>query len=175
VDNTFANARRFYPKFDLSVDPVLGDAPATEKNLVNSVGFNANRWSNWQWENTLNYLKQFGRAHTVNLLVGTSALLNKHYYNGGANTNLPSNKWEDAYISNTIDPIASQSAYEGASETALNSYFGRVNYDFKNTYFLTASIRADGSSRFGANNRWGYFPSFSGSWIFTNSGFLNNI
>jgi hypothetical protein len=135
VDNTFANARRFYPKFDLSVDPVLGDAPATEKNLVNSVGFNANRWSNWQWENTLNYLKQFGRAHTVNLLVGTSALLNKHYYNGGANTNLPSNKWEDAYISNTIDPIASQSAYEGASETALNSYFGRVNYDFKNTYF----------------------------------------
>lgn len=174
VDNTFANARRFYPKFDLSVDPILGDAPATEKNLVNSVGFNANRWSNWQWENTLNYMKQIGRAHSVNILLGTSALLNKHYYNGGANTNLPSNKWEDAYISNTIDPIASQSAYEGASETALNSYFGRVNYDFKNTYFLTASIRADGSSRFGANNRWGYFPSFSGSWIFTNSGFLNN-
>lgn len=174
IDNTFANQRRFYPKFDLSVDPVLSDAPATEKNLVNSVGFNANKWSNWQWENTLTYIFTIGKDHHLNALAGTSALLNRHYYNGGANTNLPSNKWEDAYISNTIDPIASQSSYEGADESALNSYFGRINYDFKDTYFFTATMRADGSSRFGVNNRWGYFPSFSGSWIFTNDGLLDN-
>ena len=107
--------------------------------------------------NTLNYLK-IGRAHQSIFLLGHQPL-NKHY-NGGANTNLPSNKWEDAYISNTIDPIASQSVYEGASETALNSYLVVLITILKIRIFLTASIRADGSSRFGANNRWGYFLPF---------------
>lgn len=175
VDNTFANSRNFYPKYDLSIDPVLSDAPATEKNLTNSVSFNDNRWTNWQWENTINYKYNLNEAHHFDMLAGTSALLNKHYYNGGANTNLPSNKWEDAYISNTIDPITSQSAYEGASESALNSYFGRINYDFEGTYYAMATLRADGSSRFGVNNRWGYFPSFSAGWTFTNDGILDKV
>lgn len=175
VDNTFANQKVFRPKYDLSVDPVLSDAPATEKNLVNSVTFNNNQWSNWQWENTLNYITLIDQRHTINALLGTSALFNRHYYNGGGNTNLPSNKWEDAFIGNTIDPIASQTSYEGADESALNSYFGRLNYDYKGTYFATATLRADGSSRFGANNRWGYFPSFSAGWTFTNDQILNQV
>lgn len=175
MDNTYADQKIFRPKFDLSVDPVLSDAPATEKNLINSVTINNNKWSNWQWENTLSYYVNLQDNHHITAIVGTSALYNRHHYDGGSNTNLPSNRWEDAYLGNTIDPIASQSAYEGASESALNSYFGRLNYDMAGKYFATATLRADGSSKFGANNRWGIFPSFSAGWAFTNDLILDNI
>ncbi len=61
-----------------------------------------------------------------------------------------------------------------ASERRLLSYLGRINYGFDDKYLLTASIRADGSSNFGANKRYGYFPSFAGAWKITNESFLSN-
>jgi TonB-linked SusC/RagA family outer membrane protein len=107
----------------------------------------------------------------LTLIAGTTALQNRYDANGGANTNLPSNRWEDAFISNTIDPIASQSAWQWASESSLFSYFAKANYTLKNTYLLSATFRADGSSRFGKNNRFGYFPSFSAGWIVSHEAF----
>ncbi|MBU6340574.1 MAG: TonB-dependent receptor [Bacteroidetes bacterium] len=174
VDATFATQDIFYPKFDLSNDPVLSDAPSQEKRLINSVVKNNNTWRNWQWENVLNWQHTFGEAHSVQATFGTTALYNRHEYNGGANTNLPSNNWKDAYISNTIDPITSQSAYGGADESALNSYFGRVNYAYNDRYILSAALRRDGSSRFGINNRYGYFPSLSAAWVMSHEDFWHS-
>ncbi len=171
VDATFAQQNIFYPKFDLSNDPVLADAPAGEKKAVNSVVINNNTWKNWQWENVLTWHKTFATTHDLVLTGGISALENRHEYNGGANTNLPSNDPKDAYISNTIDPIASQSAYGGADQSALQSYFGRANYEFDGRYLLSAAFRVDGSSRFGVNNRYGYFPSVSAGWIISHESF----
>lgn len=171
VDATFAQQSIFFPKFDLSNNPVLADAPAGEKRATNSVVVNNNTWKNWQWENVLTWHQTFARRHDLVLTGGISALENRHDYNGGANTNLPSNDPKDAYISNTIDPIASQSAYGGADESALQSFFGRANYEFDGKYLLSAAFRADGSSRFGANNRFGYFPSVSAGWIVSHEGF----
>lgn len=62
----------------------------------------------------------------------------------------------------------------GASEWALRSFFGRINYDFDNKYLFEFNIRRDGSSRFGANNRWGTFPSFSAGWVISEEDFFNN-
>ena len=59
-------------------------------------------------------------------------------------------------------------------ENELQSYFGRVNYSFKEKYMVTASMRADGSTRFGENNKYGYFPSFAAGWILSKEGFLAN-
>jgi TonB-linked SusC/RagA family outer membrane protein len=171
VDATFASQGIFFPRFDLSNDPVLSDAPAGEKRLINSVVKNDNTWRNWQWENVLSYQKTFAETHVFNFTAGTTALYNFHEYSGGANTNLPSNDPDDAYISNTIDPITTQSAYGGADESALNSYFGRVNYAYDDRYVVSAAFRMDGSSRFGANNRFGYFPSLSAGWIVSHEGF----
>ncbi|WP_315818479.1 SusC/RagA family TonB-linked outer membrane protein [Paraflavitalea speifideaquila] len=56
----------------------------------------------------------------------------------------------------------------------LQSYFGRVNYQYNDRYLFTASIRADGSSKFGANNKYGYYPSFAGAWILSKESFLEN-
>ena len=171
VDATFATRDIFYPQFDLSNDPVLSDAPAGEKNLINSVVKQHNSWRTWQLENVLTWDHNFGESHHLTLTGGTTALENRYEYSGGANTNLPSNDPDDAFISNTIDPIASQSAYGGADESSLLSVFGRANYEFNQKYLFSAALRADGSSRFGPNNRYGYFPSVSAGWIISEEAF----
>ncbi|MEO1712588.1 MAG: SusC/RagA family TonB-linked outer membrane protein, partial [Bacteroidota bacterium] len=172
-DITFARQDIFIPRFDLSVDTMLSDAPPGEKNLINSVIFNQQTWNNWQFENWLTYDKFFGTDHHVTFNLGTTALYRRYDFVGGANTNLPSNNVDDAFIANTIDPIESQSAGTTASESSGFSVFGRVNYDLYDRYLLSATMRADGSSRFGANNRFGYFPSFSGGWVLSREAFWN--
>lgn len=171
LDATFAVQRGFNPKFDLSNIPSISEAPPAEKSLVNSVSVANNNWRNMQMENVLTWQKNFGEKHALTLIAGSTALTNRFDANGGANTNLPSNDPKDAYISNTIDPIASQSAYQYASESSLLSWFGKANYELNNTYLLSATFRADGSSRFGKNNRFGYFPSFSAGWIASHESF----
>ncbi|MFK7951146.1 MAG: SusC/RagA family TonB-linked outer membrane protein [Saprospiraceae bacterium] len=172
VDATFAEQRIFVPKFDLSSDTTLADAPAGERSLVNSVVINNNIWSNWQLENLLTYNKTVDN-HVITANLGNTVLKNRHDFNGGANTNLPSNSWEDAYISNTIDPITSMSSYSGADESSLLSFFTRVNYEYDDKYLAAITFRADGSSRFGANKRFGYFPSASFAWVASYEDFWN--
>jgi len=172
VDATFATRDIFIPKFDLSNDPVLSDAPAGEKNETNSVAINHNTWKNWQVENTLHWNHTFQDVHALEVTLGNTALERRAEWSGGSNTNLPSNDPRDAYISNTIDPITSQGAFEGASENALLSFFGRLNYALDERYLFSATLRIDGSSRFGANNRYGRFPSFSAAWVLSREDFF---
>ena len=171
LDITFAVQQIFYPKFDLSNVPSISEAPPAEKRLINSVVVGNNTWKNNQWENVLTYQTSIDSVHDLTIIAGTTALQNRYDNSGGANTNLPSNDPDDAYISNTIDPIESQSAYQSASESSLFSWFGRANYVYDDTYLFSATFRADGSSRFGANNRYGYFPSFSAGWIMSHADF----
>ena len=171
IDASFTNRDIFRPIYNLSINPILNDAPAGEINNINSVERQHNDWRNWQWENVATYNDVFQERHNVAFTVGTTVLSNRHDFAGGANTNLPSNDPDNAYISNTIDPIASQSAYAGATESALLSFFGKVNYDLDDKYLFSATFRADGSSRFGRNNRYGYFPSFSLGWVINREDF----
>ena len=174
VDATFAKKDVFRPIYNLSINPILRDAPAGEINDINSVGKEHNDWRNRQWENVLTYTNTFDEIHDVSATAGTTILNNRFDFAGGGNTNLPSNDPADAYISNTIDPISSQSAYAGATESSLLSFFGKVNYVFADKYLASATFRADGSSRFGANNRFGYFPSFSLGWVINREDFWSN-
>src|SRR5690606_1690044 len=63
----------------------------------------------------------------------------------------------------------------GASESRLQSYFGRFNYNYKSRYLFTATMRADGSSKFPRHNRWGYFPSGAFAWNMGRDGFVKDI
>jgi len=128
VDATFATRDIFRPAFDLSINTLLSDAPAGEKNFINGVTRENNNWRNWQWENVATYTDVIANRHNVGLTLGTTVLNNRFDFSGGSNTNLPSNDPEDAFISNTIDPIASQSTYAGATESALLSFFGKVRF-----------------------------------------------
>lgn len=171
LDITFATQRTFAPRFDLSNIPEISEAPAAEKRVINSVGISNQTWRNFQWENYLTYHKLLGTRHDLTVIAGTASISNRYDGSGGGNTNLPSNDPEDAYIGNTIDPITAQTAWQTAEESALLSFFGKANYALNDRYLFSATMRADGSSRFGRNNRFGYFPSFSAGWIISRENF----
>ncbi|WP_316814143.1 TonB-dependent receptor [Pedobacter heparinus] len=127
---------------------------------------------NWLNENTLNYKKTFGEKHSLDILIGnTQQKSNTETVTAGA-----SNFVSDAFTYNNIGSgtvllIPSSSNVEWT----LQSYLARFNYGYDNRYLLTLTARADGSSRFGKNNKWGTFPSAAVAWNVSNEGFLKNV
>jgi TonB-linked SusC/RagA family outer membrane protein len=128
-----------------------------------------NRTTNWLNENTLTYNKRINKVHNINLLGGIVFQSSKFSRNGSAAIQLPN---ESLGLSG-LDEGTPLSVIASYSSSALTSYLGRINYDYKNRYLLTASIRADGSSKF--IQRWGYFPSASFGWRMSEERFMKNI
>jgi TonB-linked SusC/RagA family outer membrane protein len=126
----------------------------------------------WQYEYTLNYTKQLNRDNYLNILGGYTTQNTETQYATAAATNFANEQvlWYSLQSGQTREAAAS-----GGSEAILNSFIGRVNYTFKDRYNLTATFRADGSSRFAANNKWGYFPSIGASWNLNEEAFLKGI
>ena len=89
---------------------------------------------------------------------------------------LCSTPFDYAYLNNvkTIVPGKTLVGGSPAGESAISSFFGRVNYNFKETYLASVILRTDGSSNFARGNRWGYFPSVSLGWVISNEAFMDN-
>ncbi|MFX1705188.1 TonB-dependent receptor [Chitinophaga sp. CC14] len=126
----------------------------------------------WNWDNTLTYQLTAGK-HNLNVMVGTTAKKYEGYNVSGSKTDLIIPDFDHAIIDNGRND-STRKVYGTRSMNALQSYFGRVFYSYDDKYLLTATLRRDGSTKFGANNRYGYFPSFSAGWIVTNESFLKN-
>lgn len=124
-----------------------------------------NQFYTWLWENTATYSKQI-KDHSFDLLIGLSAQKYHSEYTLVTGTNYPDDKIETFNAAPTI------TANGTINEWALLSYIGRLNYNFKGKYLLSAAMRRDGSSRFGKNNRWGNFPSVSVGWIMSDETFM---
>lgn len=124
-------------------------------------------------EFTLNYNKQIGKHHFDALAGYTAQLTSADYIsvraNGFQNDAIPEISNKGALAAN----FALNSAYK--SEYSLLSYLGRANYNYAGKYFLTASFRADGSSRFGPANKYGYFPSVAAGWNLSDEDFYHNF
>jgi len=136
---------------------------ATNLLDTNNVYSSFNRGFTWIWDNTLTYSHSVGK-HNLNYLLGHSALEVNGRYIGGNKRDVPTQDFQDATIDYGRNEISEQ-VYGGRWERyAIESYFGRVNYDYDGKYVATAILRGDASSRFGQNNRWGYFPSLSAGW-----------
>jgi TonB-linked SusC/RagA family outer membrane protein len=121
-------------------------------------------------EATLNYKKDIGKDHAVNAVAGgTYEHFGSNSFGGnGRGYALPDLTYDAIGTGNsTLNQIGS-----GRASTKIISFLGRVNYTFKDRYLLTASFRADGSSRFGSNNRFGYFPSAALAWKMHEESFL---
>lgn len=124
-------------------------------------------------EFTLTYDKQFGKSH-LNALAGYTAQKNSSDVisvtaRGFQNDNVEEITAKGADPSNfTLNSATGRSAY------TLLSYLGRVNYNYASKYFLTGSFRADGSSRFGPQNKYGYFPSVAGGWALSEEPFYHD-
>jgi len=124
-------------------------------------------------EFTLNYNKQIGKHHFDALAGYTAQITSADYIsvkaNGFQNDAIPEISNKGALAAN----FALNSAYK--SEYTLLSYLGRANYNYAGKYFLTASFRADGSSRFGPANKYGYFPSVAAGWNLSDEDFYHNF
>lgn len=121
----------------------------------------------WLVEHTLNYNRSFGR-HNVSGLAGFSAQKDRRTASELTATNYPND------LVQTLNAGQVTSGSSDIQEWSLLSYLGRVQYDYDGRYLVSAAIRADGSSRFGAANRWGYFPSVSAGWNISQEPFLKS-
>ncbi|WP_340049097.1 SusC/RagA family TonB-linked outer membrane protein [Sphingobacterium sp. MYb382] len=122
-------------------------------------------------EHYLNFNKTFA-AHKLEAIAGFSY---QKFENGGNGYNIEGvgRKGEGILPENNPGSAGRPSTVNGTTqENELQSYFGRINYGYDNRYMLTASVRADGSTRFGDNNKYGTFPSFAAGWNITNEKFL---
>jgi len=125
---------------------------------------------NWISETTLTYNKQFG-DHSLEGLLGFSAQKENSAYTQAKGVNFPND------VVTTINAAATTTGKSYAQEASMLSFLGRVMYSYKDKYLFTASLRRDGSSRFAANTKWGWFPSVSAGWNISREPFFpeNNV
>lgn len=140
----------------------------TPPPVIPSGTFNSNYSNNLLIEHTLNYSKDFD-GHNISALGGFTAQKVFAHQSEINSTNFPNDLVE------TLNAGIVSSAATDAYEWSLLSYLARVNYSYKSKYLLTATIRRDGSSRFGQNNKWGTFPSVSAGWRLSEEGFMSNF
>lgn len=137
----------------------------------NSLYRETHRGFGWNIENTISYTKDFS-GHNVTVLVGQGAYVdNQTYGQGTTYLNQPVNNHNDASFNwpTSSDNIIGWS--NTGIEHIVTSLFARLNYDYKEKYLVTGIVRRDGSTRFGANNKYGTFPSFSLGWVPTKEDF----
>ena len=145
--------------------------PVTEGNVANDkngVEAKQEHWTKWMWNAVATYNMELGK-HRIDLMAGTE--LNRQddiYFSGykeGFSILNPDYMWPDA---GTTNP----QAYGGGSGYSLVSFFGKANYNYADKYMASFTIRRDGSSRFGKNNRYATFPSVSAGWRINQENFL---
>ncbi|NBC84371.1 MAG: SusC/RagA family TonB-linked outer membrane protein [Bacteroidetes bacterium] len=122
------------------------------------------------FENMLTYSKAFGN-HDVTALIGQSSRLYTIEYAQASATTFFSNDPTYQHLSSSLDPESNLAEGAYHEDTKL-SWLGRLIYSYRNKYLLTASLRRDGSSKFGTDNRWGSFPSFNLGWKITEEEFM---
>jgi TonB-linked SusC/RagA family outer membrane protein len=138
---------------------------------IGNAGQSSGRYYEWLNENTLNYSRNIDKNNFIDVSGGFTF---QHWYNKSFSagvTNLSNNLLGPDNLGNGV-PASPSSNY---SENTLASYFGRVNYRLMDKYLFTFTMRADGSSRFGENNKWGYFPSGAIAWRLSQENFIKSI
>lgn len=144
-------------------------------NNVNTVNQSMNKGKTLTWDNLLTYKFNVASNNHFETMVGTSSINYDGTSIGATNADVIFNDLEHAWLDNTTNKDGAKISINGQkSETKRMSYYGRLNYNYKETYLINATFRVDGSSIFAAENQWGYFPSVSAGWVVSNEGFLKN-
>ena len=154
-----------YAKFS----PTFSEGSA--KNQKASLSESYSWTKNISWENTLNFNKTFG-VHEITAMAGHSVIQHDYKYTNATKKEFLSNDFNMRYF----DAGTAEDKVTGArSDWALLSFFGRINYSLMGRYLLQMNIRSDASSRFGANNRWGTFPSVGLGWKMSEEKWMKDI
>lgn len=154
--------------------------PAALRNMDSGY---ANSWPtqvfNHTFTGTANYDLQFNDKHKLSFLIGAESQESyRNLYGNGiyGEANAPFNKDQQSYDQAIADMIAGKSLTYilGANRETFASLFSRINYSYNNKYYLQVLARRDGSSKFGPDNKYGYFPAASASWYISQENFLKD-
>jgi len=146
-------------------------SPTKHRNY-SSASMESDRGTVWQLENVLMYDKTFDK-HTINVVLGQSAFENSGWTLGASRNNLKdySKPWINAATGLAADGDRDGWGGPGVNHT-MSSLFARLSYNYDERYMIQGTVRRDGSSRFGSNNKYGVFPSFSLGWNVMNEKFM---
>lgn len=140
-----------------------------EKTDDNNATRKMENWVDWNWTNTITYMTTINKKHNLNVMGGYTMERFQDYWASAYAEDIPSNVEEMRYPSSGTNNMK---AYGTDSFSSLVSYLARVMYNYNERYYLTASVRVDGSSKFSADNRYATFPSVSGAWRVTSEPFM---
>ena len=162
-------SRSYTPQYQLT---------ASDFKDYDSVSQSSSVSTNWSWELTANYKKTFAGNHTFEALAGTSIEATGWGMSvNGTRSSTKFGTWESANLSSvegalTSDEHASMGGGNTIPYNDLVSFFGRLNYSYRDKYLFTAIVRSDGSSNFAKGHRWGVFPSVSAGWVVSEEPFM---
>ncbi len=166
-------------KLNLGIDRTVAERQVNQDNDLSYLSnqgeadVNSIRASNKLIENYITYLKDFGEDHHFNFLLGHAY---QKFKVSGSEINVTGFEVEDILYTDNLEygnfSAATVNSY--ATENELQSFFGRVNYNFKDRYLLTFTGRIDGSSKFGENNKYGFFPSGAFAWRVSEEDFMKS-
>lgn len=178
-DLTFKTTLGFNPNLNryVSFTPIY-DVGSFQKNTTNSMSKSRNDNLNTSWDNTLTYEKTINNDHNIKAMIGYSYRVQTTDYLSASATglvDLPKINQSFLFLSLGSTDSYAVTASDNGGKTVQIAYMGRLNYDYKNKYLLNVTMRADGSSKFPSNNRWGYFPSVGMGWVVSQEPFMQNV
>jgi TonB-linked SusC/RagA family outer membrane protein len=168
ADLRWSNDRIYQYKF-LNDDRTFLVAGGNQRSDNSQLTTDNSRSQGWVWDNTVTFDQTFGK-HSLTLLGGS---VTEGFYSTfltGSRINVPES--EDLWYLDLGNPDVQSKINNGGDKYARQSFVGRVNYGYDNRYLLSASIRADGSSKF--RERWGYFPTVGLGWVISQEEFMKN-
>src|SRR5438132_1361486 len=163
--------------FNLGQNSFHGFSPTTPENSevtdVNGINENYNLFTEWTWSNTLNYTRTLNQ-HNLAVLLGQEATKNTNRTEAGSCSNLLNSGVDSRYISDALCDPTTKNVGSSGGQAALLSYFGKADYNFADKYYLSFTLRRDGSSRLGPQHQWGTFPAVGAGWRLSREPFLSH-
>ncbi len=164
--------------FNLAQGSYHGYSPATpedhEPTNIDGINENYNNFSEVTWTNTLNYARTMNQ-HNVTVLLGQEAIKNNSRFEAANCASLRSNDINSRYIDDALCDPTSKNVSSLGNKKSLLSFFGKADYNYGDRYYLSATVRRDGSSTFSPDNRWGTFPAFAAGWRLSRESFFQHL
>lgn len=158
----FRRTDKFTPEFHIDV---------LEEAKLSNISREMQEWLDWNWTNTATYIDTFADKHNINIMGGFTAERFAEFRSKAERDDVPNNMDQ---MQEVMAGTQNQKSDGKTKYNTLVSFLGRVMYNYDNRYYLTGSIRADGSSRFPAGNKYAIFPSVSASWRIISESFMED-
>jgi len=144
----------------------------SEPSLVDGIFEGQYRFTTYNWNNTLNLTRTFLDRHNLSVLVGHGAIWGWSRNVDATMNSMVSTNIDSRYIQPALGNPATRNVTSSGGESSLLSLFGKVDYNYDERYYLSGTVRRDGSSRLSEANRWGTFPAFSAGWRISEESFM---